>query len=274
MAENQNVEIIDQSGAGNMTSDSDVVVMCPPPEAIFTTRDELKDYLSNWAKSKGFILTITRSDKDKRLLLACDKGGTYRNKLNLTDDKRKRQTSCRKTNCPYSIKCLSKGCVWKFTVAFPNNNHPLEENLVGHSIARRMTTGQESLIISAIATGAPPRAALALAREQDPIFLASSQDVKNLKKKKRKDFLAGRSLIDNAIVLMQTIQESLPTVNQARAMVVQQHLHRAAEALSQPILPPVRQKTRGRPTGATNKTRRDPCGLKWLWSYQQLLMAQ
>ena len=91
---------------------------------------------------------------------------------------------------------MSKDGVWKFTVACPNHNHPLEENLVGHSIARRMTTGQESLIINAIATGAPPRAALALAREQDPTFLASSQDVKNLKKKKRKDFLAGRSLID------------------------------------------------------------------------------
>lgn len=67
---------------------------------------------------------------------------------------------------------------------------------------------------------------------------------------------------DNAIVLMQSIQESLPTVNQARAMVVQQHLHRAAEALSQPILPPVRQKIHRRPTGATNKTRRDPCGFE------------
>ena len=83
-----------------MTSDSDVVVMCPPPEAIFTTRDELKDYLSNWAKSKGFILTITRSDKDIRLLLACDKGGTYRNKLNLTDDKRKGKLPAEKLTVP------------------------------------------------------------------------------------------------------------------------------------------------------------------------------
>ena len=52
-------------------------------------------------------------------------------------------------------------------MACPNHNHALEENLVGHSIARRMTTGQASLIINAIATGAPPRAALALAREQE-----------------------------------------------------------------------------------------------------------
>lgn len=59
-----------------------------------------------------------------------------------------------------------------------------------------MTTGQASLIINAILMAAPPRAALELDREQDPTFLAPNKDVQTLKKKTRKGFLDGRSLID------------------------------------------------------------------------------
>jgi hypothetical protein len=78
----------------------------------------------------------------------------------------------------------------------PYHNHLPDQNMQGHSIARRMSTEQSDLVHNAIKTGSTPRAAAALVGEIDSTFCASSQDIQNMKNKKKKEFLAGRSMID------------------------------------------------------------------------------
>ena len=88
-----------------------------------------------------------------------------------------------------------QGGIWSVITNEPHHNHPPEECMQGHSIARRLRADQSSLVTNTTKSGAPPRAVLA--RVTDPTFLACSRDISNLKNKKKKEFLAGRTMIDD-----------------------------------------------------------------------------
>lgn len=67
MAEIRNVEIIDQSSAGNEFSESNnIVKMYPPPEATFTTRDELKTTCATGPKVKDFQFVLSKQIESNR----------------------------------------------------------------------------------------------------------------------------------------------------------------------------------------------------------------
>ena len=59
-----------------------------------------------------------------------------------------------------------------------------------------MTADESGLVIKATKSGAPPKAVLALAQATESTFLACSRDISNLKTKKKKELLAGRTMID------------------------------------------------------------------------------
>ena len=71
--------------------------MLPPPPGQFASRDELLAHVRAFALTQGYAVTVKRSRTDvngevKNLMLRCDRGGSYGNKLNLTADLRRRQT--------------------------------------------------------------------------------------------------------------------------------------------------------------------------------------
>jgi hypothetical protein len=175
-----------------MDNSSFIFEIDPPTEAIFSSREELNNYLCSWSMQQGYVLSIGRSKKDLNFNLICDRGGHDRNILGLTKDSRKRLKGSKKIECKFSIKGVKRKDGWTFWVQNRNHNHPPEENLRGHPMARRMNATQSKLIITALNTGSTPRAAAALLRATDPTFTASSQDIKNLKNKTNRSLVFGK----------------------------------------------------------------------------------
>ena len=71
--------------------------MLPPPPGQFASRDKLPAHVQAFALTQGYAVTAKRSRTNvngevKNLILRCDRGGSYRNRLNLTVDLRRRQT--------------------------------------------------------------------------------------------------------------------------------------------------------------------------------------
>ena len=89
-----------------------------------------------------------------------------------------------------------QGGIWSVITNEHHHNHPPEECMQGHSIARRLRADQSSLVTNTTKSGAPPKAVLALAQATDSTFLACSRDISNLKTTKKKELLAGRTMID------------------------------------------------------------------------------
>ena len=119
---------------------------------------------------QGYVLSIGRSKKDLNFKLICDRGGRDRNILGLTKDSRKRLKGSKKIDCKFSIKGLKRKDGWSFWVQNRTHNHPPEENLRGHPMARRMNATQSKLIITALITGSKSRATAALLRATDSTF--------------------------------------------------------------------------------------------------------
>ena len=115
----------------NIVNTCTVISPPPPPHEAFKTVDECKEYVTTWAKANGFVLTIMRSEKDKRIDFACDKGGPYRNRYALTNETRVRQSCSQNINCPYKVRCyMQKNDIWGFRVVCPQHKHPLEDMLL------------------------------------------------------------------------------------------------------------------------------------------------
>jgi hypothetical protein len=53
---------------------------------------------------QGYVLSIGRSKKDLNFYFMCNQGGSFRNKLGLTKETRKRFKGTKKIDCKFSIK--------------------------------------------------------------------------------------------------------------------------------------------------------------------------
>ncbi|KAI9912193.1 hypothetical protein PsorP6_009718 [Peronosclerospora sorghi] len=61
------------------------------------------------AFDQGYDITIKRSIRDHKVWLGCDRGGVYRNSLNLNENTRRRATSSRCIGCPFEMYARKKG---------------------------------------------------------------------------------------------------------------------------------------------------------------------
>jgi hypothetical protein len=80
--------------------------LTPPPDALFSSLENLISSAKSHAASHGYAVTILRSKKNKhraiyKVWLKCDRGGKYRPR-GLTDDSRIRLTASRCIQCPFS----------------------------------------------------------------------------------------------------------------------------------------------------------------------------
>ncbi|CAG8566300.1 15592_t:CDS:1 [Cetraspora pellucida] len=121
--------------------------MLAPPPGQFTNCKELLAYVRTFARAQGYAVTIkrSRSDEDgriKNMLLQCDRGGSYRNQLNLTTSSRCRQTASRLSRCPFELYESRRNNIWFLEVRDPNHNHEASVNMSGHPIVRRLNAEQ------------------------------------------------------------------------------------------------------------------------------------
>jgi len=171
--------------------------MLLPPGNRYATREELIVEARSWTQGEGFVLAIKRSDRDSRVVLGCDRGGSYRNRLGLTNETRKRTTSSRLSECPFQmVGTKSKEGFWGLRVKNGEHNHEPSENVAGHPIARRLTEEQFAEIRTMSTAGIRPREMISALRQDDPDLLAIPRTIYNARHKFRVENLAGRTPIE------------------------------------------------------------------------------
>ena len=98
--------------------------MLPPPTGRFQSRAELFEHAQKFANSQRYALVVKRSWADIKVVLRCDRGGTYRNPLNLTDENRQRATGTTKISCPFELYGRKRADgFWYLSVKNSEHNH-------------------------------------------------------------------------------------------------------------------------------------------------------
>nr|CAG8652006.1 14323_t:CDS:1 [Entrophospora candida] len=184
--------------------------MLPPPIDQFSSYDELLAHVRAFVLTQGYAVTIKRTRTDvngkvKNVTLCCDRGGSYRNSLNLTDDLRCRQTASRLLDCPFELHGTRRNGVWFLEVRNSEHNHEASEDMSGHPIARRLNTEQRELVQQMSAAGSHPREILSTIHQSDLSSMATSRTIYNTLHSIREERLDGRTPIQ---ALFDKLQES------------------------------------------------------------------
>ncbi|CAG8564418.1 35352_t:CDS:1, partial [Racocetra persica] len=66
--------------------------LTPLSTGCFESREALIQHAQSHALNYGYAVCIKKSERDKFVYLCCDRGGVYRNSLNLTDETRQKAT--------------------------------------------------------------------------------------------------------------------------------------------------------------------------------------
>ena len=147
--------------------------------------------------SKGVVLSKTRTSKN-RVILACSRGGVYRNKLQVKDDERQRKTHTKLINCPFQIIVSLKKGSWNVREIRGEHNHECTEN-IGLPAFRRPDEVEKQRIKDLGESGVPPKAILSILRQEFSNYRTTAREVYNELTKARTRFLAGRSPIQTLI---------------------------------------------------------------------------
>ncbi|CAG8696391.1 10298_t:CDS:2 [Cetraspora pellucida] len=168
--------------------------MLAPPVDQFSSQDLLIKYVREFGAFNGYGVSITRS-KPNKVYLGCDRGGSYRNRLNLTDETRKKKTSSRLINCPFSVCGKEENGLWMLSIRNPNHNHGPLENIMAHPTLRRMNKQAQDQVKEMTRAGVCPREILSSLHQNDHSISVISWDIYNLCTKIRLENLQGRTPI-------------------------------------------------------------------------------
>ena len=171
--------------------------MLPPPSGQFASHNELLAHVRAFARTQGYAVTVKRSRTDakgeiKNVTMRCDRGGSYRNRLNLTADSRRRQTASRLLDCPFELFGTRRNDVWYLKIRNSEHNHEVSEDMSGHPIARRLNTEQQEQVRQMSAAGSQPRQILSTIRQSDSSSMAISRTIYNTLYSIRQERLDGR----------------------------------------------------------------------------------
>ena len=103
----------------------------------FQTRGELIDYVRLVCRNSGYGVSIKCSIKDKRVYLACNRGGKYRKRLAKASDEPKRHTGRRFSRCHWEIYGSKKSLMrfWTLELRNSQHNHGTSVNMTGHPVS-------------------------------------------------------------------------------------------------------------------------------------------
>jgi len=99
-------------------------------------------------------------EKNGRVLLSCDRKGTYRNGNAKIQDKRgARSIGIKKYGCSFLLKDkeLPNAAEWVLMVVCDIHNHYQTENLEGHSFTGRLSEEEEKLVVDLSKTLVRPK---------------------------------------------------------------------------------------------------------------------
>jgi len=129
-------------------------------EQVFETREKLITSIQQHALSYSYAITTISSNLGRNITLGCDRGGIYRDRINALDRAKRRKTSTKRIGCPFQLyrKKLANN-QWQIQVRNPTHNHEPDDNMIGHSLARRrqLTEDQNNTIKHLSDIGSKPR---------------------------------------------------------------------------------------------------------------------
>lgn len=167
--------------------------MLPPQPGTFEDREDLVKYVRDFGASQGYVVTIKKSRKDRRVILGCDRGGVYRNRRKIDESKRKRKASSRLINCPFEAIGKKEDDLWVLTVKNGEHNHEALKDMSEHPYSRRFTEDEVRQIKQMTEAGVKPRQVLKALKQINPELQSTPRHLYNLKAKIRQGNLSGSS---------------------------------------------------------------------------------
>ena len=173
-----------------------------PPEAIYSTREDLLTSVKNFAVSQGYVVTIRRSTANKNVVLGCDMGGVYYDRVGALEGAKRRKTSTRRIGCPFELYgSYSNGC-WQLKVRNPMYTHG-PSDLSAHPQARKFADNQRAEIGRLSSMGVRPQTIEAVLRESDASAHFIRRDIYNARMAERVRQLGGRSPVEYLVQQLQ-----------------------------------------------------------------------
>ncbi|KAL8511981.1 hypothetical protein ACS0TY_018443 [Phlomoides rotata] len=160
---------VDESSNNQITMDyTDIFTT----NTLFNTRDDLISWAREVARQHMMVLVVKRSDngggfKKGRIFLGCERGGEYRNfkgkhmwkpQVDVDDEEggnetiqkpKKRKTETKKCGCRFLLRGRQTDVMgpWTLLVDWAVHNHPIENNLQGHSFVGRLLSAEEEFVL-------------------------------------------------------------------------------------------------------------------------------
>lgn len=173
---------------------------CLPPEAVFPSREALHEAINKWALPRNYAFVVGRSRKDPSngrctVTYACDRGC----KPPDPSDKRKRKTSTRGTECPFSVIAKeARDSSWQLKHRDPKyhqHNHEPSLHPLAHPAHRKMAAQEKACISQLDSSRIHPKKIQIYLREQGIPSLTTRQDIQNRIAETRREICEGQSAI-------------------------------------------------------------------------------
>lgn len=168
-----------------ITADGNLITR-PYPEQVFHARDDLNDYIHEFARDNGFGVVIAHLNK-KAIYYTCELGGRYRHKKGklaepeVTNQYMDAATKTKKLRCPFSMTASYKKAtgVWTLRTTCNEHNHPQLDPLSNHPMLRKRSDELNLLILDLYKVGTKPSHIESKIKEQFPDVLIKREDIYN-----------------------------------------------------------------------------------------------
>jgi hypothetical protein len=171
--------------------------------------------LNAFTSPNGWALTSFRTEKKKdevvRVFLHCDRGGTYRSRVN--EDFCRRGTASRQVGCPFDVVLRHFVAFggWKLHIRNADHNHGPTPPITHPSLRRAAMKEHNDEIRIETRMGLQSTKIMRRLREQDLDIPILTRDILNDRQHQRIEFLAGRTPIQ---ALLYTLQDDKDWVYQ------------------------------------------------------------
>ncbi|WOG84465.1 hypothetical protein DCAR_0103648 [Daucus carota subsp. sativus] len=178
----------------NLADDAGNKLLLPPTPGTFKNREELITYVREFGASQGYVVTIKKSKRDRRVILGCDRGGVYRNRHKVEEKKRKRKSSSRLINCPFEAIGKKDDDEWVLTVKHAEHNHEALKDMSEHPYSRRFTEEEVAQIKLMTEAGLKPRQVLQALKQNNPELHSTPRHLYNVKAKIRQGNFTAKTI--------------------------------------------------------------------------------
>ncbi|KAI5969638.1 hypothetical protein CANMA_001301 [Candida margitis] len=161
------------------------------PDQVFQSRDDLNEFIADFARDNGFGVVIAHSNK-KAIYYTCELGGRYRHKKTKKIDESKQvdvgegymldpDTKTKKLKCPYSMTASYKKStgIWTLRTTCNEHNHPQLDPLSNHPMLRKRSDELNVLILDLYKLGTKPSHIESKIRESYPDLIIKREDIYN-----------------------------------------------------------------------------------------------